>query len=326
MGFLDKFKKKYYDKEYNSPTIKIIPIDKKINGDLISKESTSKNADPAVKVMVEKPKETADIFKGRRLESGEENPLKRNDVVAVFGEQQTNSKKDINEPDELIKKPSEIKNVNSAEVHGEKQKEKSLLDKIDERDDKYMYWLRERRNPGEKKNIITMVIEDTSKVRKYKETVTKIISKIINDNKEDLFSIYRVGFNPKHFGIINSENIEKNNIVEQLLVDNDEPDTASLLHEVLKHIKFKINNDKTQFNKMEIADKKYEITGYSIIFIGIANFHDSTNEISSEILKEFKSNKMIKTIKYFCIDDISAINAAAIGFPVIGHIEANFYK
>lgn len=180
--------------------------------------------------------------------------------------------------------------------------------------------------PRIKKNIIILAIENTSKVREYKEIVLKIISKIIEDNKDSMFAIFRMGCHPKYFGILPYDIIQKNQIKERVLKETDEQDKSGFLYEVLKYVKHIINKNKISFNRIEVEDIEYEITGYNIVFLGTANFESSTNELSAEILKELKSNKKINSIKYFCIDDKNTINAASIGFPLIGHIESNFYK
>jgi len=333
MGILDKFKEMVYGNEkYNSPSMPKTPRRNDQPVDSISKAPTVLPTESLDEVKGGKKAEIGDIFKGKRLEPVEENQQKGNDVVEIFGKPANNPGSEIKNKNDLTKRPQYMEDSNIEEIEGVPVKrhgtidEHSLTEDKEKEKDSIFILPKTRYIPLKKKNVITLVVENTSNVREYKQTVLKIISKIINDNKEDLFSIYRVGFQPKHFGIIGAEVIEKNNILNELLIDTDDPDTESLLYEVLKHVKFKINTDKTQFNKMEMDDQKYEIVGYSIILIGVANFHDSTNELSSEILKELKSNKKIKTIKYFCIDDKSAINAATIGFPVIGHIEANFYK
>lgn len=177
-----------------------------------------------------------------------------------------------------------------------------------------------------KKNVIIFGVENSFKVIEYRETVSKIISKIMDENKDSIFSVFRMGYLPKYFGLLPYDMLQKSGVKERLLKGFEESDKKTNIYEVLKYIKYIINSHKTAINSVEIAEQTYEITGYNIVFIGTANFENTTNELSSEILKELKSDEKIKSIKYFCIDDKNTINAAAIGFPIIGHIESNFYK
>ena len=179
----------------------------------------------------------------------------------------------------------------------------------------------------EKRNLIILAVENTSKVNLYRNVVLKLVSKIISDNKQDLFLILKLSNQNKYFDLLSTEDLKNANLPECLLsVDNASCQVK--LADALTHIYNFSKPLLKSFATISYNNLIYEINDIRIIFIGTGSKDANTNDEkeASEILHKLCESKEVKTIKYFCINDEDAIGAASIGFPIIGHIESNFYK
>ena len=180
----------------------------------------------------------------------------------------------------------------------------------------------------EKKSIIIFAIENTAKVRDHKNEILRLTKKIVQDNSTSLFLFLRVGNNKKFFDILDSEEFEKEKIVDNLFLEDGTNETKVDFAEVLNHIDKFLSSLRAELGIYEYKEKKYDIENSSIIFVGTADY-DGDNDSKKEILNlmsSIRANKKIKTIKYFCMEDKETINAAMLGFPVVGHIVSDFYK
>lgn len=120
----------------------------------------------------------------------------------------------------------------------------------------------------------------------------------------------------------NSENSKDSEHSEHFSV---KPEEATVnLPEALEHINSQINGSCTSFAGFIFKSKKYRINSISVILVG-TGATDDIEKTRSE-LNKIKSSKKLKGIKYFCINDSQVVDLASMGFPVIGHIESNFYK
>jgi len=180
----------------------------------------------------------------------------------------------------------------------------------------------------EKKNIITFVLENTAKVREHKDEILRIIKKIVGDNHSSLFLFLQSGSNKKFFDVMDFETFNNDKILESLFSSDNPDDEKVDLEEVLKHLNTFLDSQKTSFGVLEYKEKKYDVENNSIIFIGTAAYDEKINSKKEivELMSSIKAKRSVKTIKYFCMEDRETINAAMLGFPVIGHIVADFYK
>lgn len=177
----------------------------------------------------------------------------------------------------------------------------------------------------EKRPVIILAVENTAKVCDYQPGVLRVMKKVIEDNKNALFLFLRYGNNSKNYEVLDFERLKSENLPECLL------DTTSLISEEvnlvapLNHISEFIKSFEGFFNRLKYDNTSYLVEDIRIIFIGTGSNTSSPAE-ANILLKELRANKMVKAIKYFCIKDENAVQIAANGFPVIGHIEPNFYK
>ena len=180
----------------------------------------------------------------------------------------------------------------------------------------------------EKKNIIVFVVENTSKVNNYKAQILSLINKISNDNDSALFLFLKAGNNKKFYNVLDLKTIDEDKIIDSLLsVENDSCDEVDYV-EVLKHINDFLVSLTVNLGELEYKEKKYDVQNISIIFIGTSDYYgdDESKVEISRLIRTIKVNKKTKTIKYFCMEDKETINAAMLGFPVVGHIVSDFYK
>lgn len=180
----------------------------------------------------------------------------------------------------------------------------------------------------EKKNIITFVVENTEIVNSHKNEILRLVKKIVNDNSTDLFLFLRVGNDQKFFDVLDSEKVVENKIIEDLFTENGNNECKIDFSKALKHIDEFLKLLRAELGILECNEKKYDIQNLSMIFIGTAEYDinsDSKKEITN-LLNSIRTNRKIKTIKYFCMEDKETINAAMLGFPVVGHIVSDFYK
>lgn len=180
-----------------------------------------------------------------------------------------------------------------------------------------------------KKNVIMIVLENTLVVREHKKEILALIKKIVSDNAESFFVFLRTGSDKKYFELMDFDKLEKEKVIDELFPDSFDVSEKVQLSDVLKHIHSTLEEQYSKFSILRYENKTYDIEANSIIFIGTAAY-ENTEEAKKEILKEMKfitsEKKRIKTIKYFCIIDKNTINAAMLGFPVIGHLITDFYR
>ena len=177
----------------------------------------------------------------------------------------------------------------------------------------------------EKRNIIILAIENTAKVNDYRDEVLRLVKKIIDDNKTSLFLFLRLGNNSKYFEVLDAEKLKVENLPECLLETNSSTSEEVNLVDALNHIcEFSKSFDGFS-NFLKYNNISYHIEDLRIIFIGTGS-NNADNVQSSNLLEALRTSKNVKAIKYFCIKDEDAIQAASNGFPIIGHIESNFYK
>lgn len=180
----------------------------------------------------------------------------------------------------------------------------------------------------EKCSVIILAVENTAKIHAYKEEVLKLINRIVEDNKSELFLFLRVGNENKYFDVLSTNDLETEKLPDCLLFSDDSCSDNVKLADALTHISDFVNDYLNKFKYISLKGKNYIADSVRVIFIGTGlTDEDALNTIrASEALNVLRATKNVKAIKYFCINDKDAINAALVGFPIIGHIESNFYK
>lgn len=175
----------------------------------------------------------------------------------------------------------------------------------------------------EKKDVIVFVIEDSIYTSSYAKNIEAIVKRIVDSNKSSFFMMLKVGNDKQFFEPSDYESLIKDNMITRLF--NEGHDFLVDYVETLEHI--------TKFCKDTVVEyeykgTKYDIQNISVIFIGSGktNAGSETIEKVSKLVADIKNNKKTKTIKYFCMTDRQSIGVAKLGFPVIGHIDNDFYS
>jgi len=176
----------------------------------------------------------------------------------------------------------------------------------------------------EKKDVVIFVVEDTSMVNDNKNTILKLISKIIDGNKEDLFLFISLSDINSYFELMDYKMFTDEHIIDTIILDSCKEVSKQAYLDAVKYIeKFLVS----QHFDFKYRDKEYEVQNNNIIFIGTGEFNcdETTKEELLTLIKKVKTKSKVKAIKYFCIKDNQVVNTAAMGFPVIGHIVTDFY-
>ena len=178
----------------------------------------------------------------------------------------------------------------------------------------------------EKKDVIIFAVENSAMVNQYKNEIGKILSKIAKDNDKCLFLFLRAGNNKKYFNIMDYDKMAEEKTIESLFEPCEEEAANVDYLDVLKHVDNFLSP--LQLLDLEYKDKKYDIQNKSIIFFGTGtyNLSEQDEDEARRLMKRIKLRNNMRTIRYFCIKDSQTVNVAALGFPVIGHIVADFYK
>lgn len=175
----------------------------------------------------------------------------------------------------------------------------------------------------QKKDIIVFVIENSLYTRCYAQNIQAIVKRIIDSNKSAFFMMLKVGDGKRFFETSDYDTLTKDNVVASLFNESQQGNVDYI--EVLDHI--------TKFYKDTIVDYEYKSTKYdiqniSVVVIGSGKTYidSEATENISKFVADIKNNKKTKTIKYFCMTDRQSIDVAKLGFPVIGHIDNDFYS
>lgn len=112
-------------------------------------------------------------------------------------------------------------------------------------------------------------------------------------------------------------------VEEKLNIEKSDTD-ETYISEALRYIWDYLISIDTTSKTIELKTKKYDLLKASIIFIGTGRGNVEDEEIGKYI-NLLKLNLKVSTIKYVCLNDKDAINVSAMGFPVIGHINPDFY-
>lgn len=179
------------------------------------------------------------------------------------------------------------------------------------------------------KDVVVLVIENSVFTREYSEKILQIAKKIIESNKESFFLFIRTGDDKKTYFSLNSDFLEKEKIIDNWFskINAQECNYLEVMSFIDKYYKSIITGIELQ----DIHDKesqKYFIQNINIVFIGsgTTTLEKEDKKEFMRLLKSLKNKTTIKSIKYFCVLDSQTINVAKLGFPVIGHIETDFYK
>lgn len=204
----------------------------------------------------------------------------------------------------------------SSEVYGPMPISEDLLAKGYHRDKGFKFVRKE------KKDIVVFVIENSLYTECYSKEIEAITKRIFDSNKESLFMILKVGDGKHFFDIFDYELLNQSGVLSGMFQKSQAAivDYAEALEHILKFY--------TEILlEYEYKDKKYDIQNLSYIFIGSGKTYSDVETIKkvSKLVADVKSKKKTKTIKYFCMSDIQAIDVAKLGFPVIGHMDKDFY-
>ena len=181
--------------------------------------------------------------------------------------------------------------------------------------------------PKVNKNIIIFVVENSNELNLYKPAFSGAITKIVADNDTALFKFIRIGNNKRYFELADKKDVETNKIIADLFSSNENDEAVNLV-EAGKEIE-KFLDSLKPLNEVKFKTNNCVVSDIKIVFIGSGNFDDSVPCSTIEFrksLRDISSNKLVKTIKYFCMRDVETVKAASLGFPIIGHIESDFYK
>ena len=176
-------------------------------------------------------------------------------------------------------------------------------------------------------NAIAIAIENSTKVNEHKDYILPLIKKIVEDNKEALFLFLRYGNSQKFFDVLDYEALSNEKVLENLLFVAENDNDKIEMFNALSHINdfLKLQDPTLGF---EYKNRKYDVQNNSIIFIGTAVCIDTKDEKEKimEVMRSIKAKSSVKAIKYFCMEDKETIDAAMLGFPIVGHIVSDFYK
>ena len=170
-----------------------------------------------------------------------------------------------------------------------------------------------------KRPVAIIVVEASPETNAYCENITKIVNKIISDNPDAYFKLIRIGNASTSYVLCDHDKLKSVDISRTILSLKDAPykfDLSWALKLIDSFVKEYITGQK-------VIDQKNVINDARVIFIGTGR--SDTTDVSV-FLKPLCASVEIKSVKYFCMKDEDAIMAAAHGFPVIGHIDANFYS
>lgn len=177
----------------------------------------------------------------------------------------------------------------------------------------------------EKRSSIIIVVEASEETASYKAEITRLINKIVTDNTDEFFMFIRFGNATKHSELIKGDTLKGKDIVSPLLTIDEKAETKFDIYSTLTHINNFVKDYVTLYKTFDVDFKQYMLEEVRIIFIGTART-DECKHNPRILLRTITKTKKVKAVKYFCLKDIHTIKAAALGFPVIGHIESNFYK
>jgi hypothetical protein len=177
----------------------------------------------------------------------------------------------------------------------------------------------------EKRSVIILVVESSPETLEYQTEFARLIGKIVADNSNTFFKLIRYGNSPYISKLTLGEKLQPAELVTTLLTSNHNAETCFDIYNILISIETFVKNYITFGKTFEFNLKPYMLEDARIVFIGTGKVSDYGDNYRA-VLKNLCENAKIKTVKYFCPKDEHTIKAAAIGFPIIGHIESNFYK
>lgn len=224
------------------------------------------------------------------------------------------------------KKPTSKVEKKNPFIKHEKPDLKSFVDSNSEEEYKsystcnnYSYWLN-------KKTVIFFVIEDTVEVKEYANQIKAIIKRIVKENDLALFSFMNTSGNSIKVDLLSASLIERDKPVETILNSDDKTENSVKLIKPLRNIAYFLEYVKKSFGKIKRGKSEFYVEKCKIIFIGTGKYEIDLQHDLAELIKFINNQALVKTMKYFCMKDTQTIDAAKLGFPVIGHIEYDFYK
>ena len=177
----------------------------------------------------------------------------------------------------------------------------------------------------EKRSVIILVVECSEDTVAYKNEITRLINKIVQDNKDEFFMFIRFGNATKYSELVKGDTLKDKDVILPLLTIDPKAESKFDIYATLTHINSFIKDYLTLYKTFDVDLKQYMLEEARIIFIGTAKTDESKHN-PHILLRTITKTKKVKAVKYFCLKDLHTIKAAALGFPVIGHIESNFYK
>ncbi len=177
----------------------------------------------------------------------------------------------------------------------------------------------------EKRSAIILVVEASLDTVQYKAEISRLINKIVTDNSDEFFLFIRFGNATKYSELIKGDKLKDKDVVSPLLTLDENAENKFDIYATLTHINSFIKDHITLYKTFDVDLKQYMLEDVRIIFIGTART-DECKHNPRILLRTITKTKKVKAVKYFCLKDVHTVKAAALGFPVIGHIESNFYK
>lgn len=174
------------------------------------------------------------------------------------------------------------------------------------------------------KDVFAFLVENSSDTLTQKESIINIISQTVERKKDAIFLFVKVGNDKTPFLPMDYKTVMEKDIISSLITksETDElPNLASALFYLVNNLNV-FAADTFSFGKT-----KYKLGTCSIVCIGTGacTQNESSDEIISSCISKLQNISKLKAFKYFCIKDSDAIRVSALGFPVIGHIIADFY-
>lgn len=175
----------------------------------------------------------------------------------------------------------------------------------------------------QRQNVIIIALENSITTLNYRNEILKLLNKIIQDNASAFFLFICVSRENKYFNLSLNPKCLDYFSDEVALQDKDVE-----LSEALNYIYSFIESHVKAYKIIDFDNSSYIIDNARIIFIGtgIADSNASNIENAKKKIKALHRCTKVNAFKYFCINDCDSIKVASLGFPIIGHIENDFYK
>lgn len=175
-------------------------------------------------------------------------------------------------------------------------------------------------------NLAFILVEENFEMNEKSKEIKEIISNMLNNRKDAAFILISYGADIKIYDILTSNSINKESTIGKIVSFVNTCKDVDLLAAIGYVLQF-IENVKCNDDLLEVNAEKFKINSFNVITIGTGKSNGILID-KNEIMKiiDILSNKYSVNMKYFCINDVETVEAAKLGFGLIGHINSNFYS